>query len=284
MIIDDDVDFTRRTAFVLTHDGMEVKSINRTEDILRDMRMFAPDALLLDVMMPGVSGFDICRMLRTIPRWRDLPITFTTAYSDVDTRIACLKSGGDDYLIKPIVNEELMTRLRMQLERARLLKQRLEHDNVSGLLLREPFMQQLSTMISEARRHGWNVSLAFGRVVVPNNDDPMVSDTVLTILGNVLHRRLRPEDLKGMWGSDKVILAFRNEEAPEVLTMLRRAADDLHSMPISAGANATPLEAAFHFGVAQFPYDGATIHELLETAEQRLTGKERPSADKRVSA
>jgi DNA-binding response OmpR family regulator len=283
MIIDDDIDFTRRIAFVLTHDGMEVRSMNNTENILQDMQKYAPDALLLDVMMPGVSGFDICRMLRTIPRWRDLPITFTTAYSDVDTRIACLRCGGDDYLIKPVVNEELMTRLKMQLERARILKQRLEHDNVSGLLLRESFMNQLSTMISEGRRQGWNVSLAFGRVVVPSDDDPLVSDTVLTTLGSLLHKRLRPEDLKGLWGSDKVILAFRNEEAPAVLTMLRRVADDLQSMQIPSGASGV-VAAAFHFGVAQFPYDGGTIHELLETAERRLTGKERPSTDKRVSA
>jgi len=283
LLVDDDVDFTRRTAFVLSHEGMDVRSLNSAEDILREMQSFAPDAVLLDVMMPGVSGFDICRMLRTIPRWRDLPITFMTAYADVDTRLACLRCGGDDYLIKPVVNEELMTRLQMQLERARQLKQRLEHDSVSGLLLRQPFMTQLSTMISEARRQAWNLTLAFCRVSTSNPEDPLVSDTVLSALGSLMTRRLRSEDLRGYWGGDKLILAFRNEEAATVISLMRKVADELvlAQLPSVGGEE---ISAKFIFGIAQFPYDGGTIHELLQTASWRLHEDESTAINKRVSA
>lgn len=282
MLIDDDTDFTRRTAFVLTHEGMEVRSLNTTEDILTEMHGFAPDAVLLDVMMPGVSGFDICRMLRTMPRWRDIPITFMTAYDDVDTRIACLRCGGDDYLIKPVVNEELMTRLKMQLEKARLLKQRLEYDSVSGLLLRQPFMRELSTMISEARRQTWTVSLAFGRVY-SSPRHLLVSDAVLATAGSLLQKRFRPEDLKGYWGKNEIIIAFRNEETSVVSSLVRKACQELAGIEIQSPFD-EPVSASMEFGIAQFPEDGATIHELLETADGRLQEREHSAKQKRVSA
>lgn len=283
LLVDDDLDFTRRTAFVLSHEGMDVRSLNSAEDILSEMQSFSPDAVLLDVMMPGVSGFDICRMLRTIPRWRDLPVTFMTAYADVDTRLACLRCGGDDYLIKPVVNEELMTRLQMQLERARLLKQRLEHDSVSGLLLRQPFMTQLGTMISEARRQGWNLTLAFCSISTSRPADPMVLDTVLSALGSLLTRKLRPEDLKGNWGGDKLIFAFRNEEAATVLSLMRKVADELVLTQFLL-VGGEEISGTFNFGIAQFPYDGGSIHELLQTAATRLQECEASTVDKRVSA
>lgn len=283
MLIDDDVDFSRRIAFVLSHEGIEVQVVHNTEDVLHEMHRFAPDAVLLDVMMPGVSGFDICRMLRTIPRWRDIPITFMTAYSDIDTRIACLRSGGDDYLIKPVVNEELMLRLNNQLERARLLKQRLEHDSVSGLLLRRPFMTQLATMLCEAARQGWTVSLAFGQTEVDSTKDPLVSDTVLSAAGSLLSRRLRAEDVKGYWGKERVLVAFRNEEPAAVNTMVRKVADELSTMPLP-GAPGQEVAARMRFGVATYPVDGDTVHELLGVAERRLQDTKRPPAGKRVSA
>lgn len=282
ILIDDDVDFCRRTAFVLSHEGIEVHTVNNTEDVLREMQRFAPDAVLLDVMMPGVSGFDICRMLRSIPRWRDIPITFMTAYSDIDTRIACLRCGGDDYLIKPVVNEELMLRLNNQLERARLLRQRLEHDGVSGLLLRQPFMTQLSIMLNEAMRQGWTVTLAFGQIEYEPADDPLVSDTVLAATGSLLTKRLRGEDLKGYWGQDTVILAFRNEEINFVEPLLCKVADELSAAPLTTNLIADEVRARIQFGLAEFPSDGDTVHELLGMADQWLREAKRPPAGKRV--
>lgn len=282
ILIDDDVDFARRIAFVLSHEGIEVHTVCNTEDVLREMQRFGPDAVLLDVMMPGVSGFDICRMLRSIPRWRDIPITFVTAYSDIDTRIACLRCGGDDYLIKPVVNEELMLRLNNQLERSRLLRQRLERDSVSGLPLRQPFMTQLSIMLSEAMRQGWTATIAFGRVEFQPAEDPLVSDTVLAATGALLTKRLRGEDLRGYWGQDTVILAFRNEDMEAVGPIVRKIADELSATPLTTNLIADEVHAGLQFGLAQFPNDGDTVHELLGIADKRLQDAKRSPAGNQV--
>jgi len=282
LLIDDDVDFLKRTAFVLSHEGMEVQTLTTTADILEHMQRFSPDLVLLDVMMPGVSGFDICRMLRTIPRWRDLPIVFLTAYADIDTRLACLKCGGDDYLIKPVVNEELLVRLRMRLDRARSLKQRLEHDHISGLLSRPAFMEQLAGMLSEAKRHKWNLVVCLMKINgLSSCNHHVVSDSVLSTAGNLILKRLRTEDLKGRFNDEKVILGFRAETLSSIDPIVNKLVGEFAASPALEHEDCS-AQLRLTYGLACYPDDGASMHELLEIADRRLHEESHDSVSKPV--
>jgi diguanylate cyclase (GGDEF)-like protein len=282
LLIDDDVDFLKRTAFVLSHEGMEVQTLTATADILERMQQFSPDLVLLDVMMPGVSGFDICRMLRTIPRWRDLPIVFLTAYADIDTRLACLKCGGDDYLIKPVVNEELLVRLRMRLDRARSLKQRLEHDHISGLLARPAFMEQFAGMFAEAKRHNWSLVVCLMKIIgLGSCSHHVVSDSVLSTAGNLILKRLRTEDLKGRFNDETLILAFRAETQTSVEPILTKLVNEFDASP-ALDHEECAARPNLTYGLACYPDDGGSMHELLEIADRRLHQGSLDSARKPV--
>jgi diguanylate cyclase (GGDEF)-like protein len=273
LLIDDDVEFARRMAFVLGYEGLDVKVLDKTEDILDQMLQFNPDLVLLDVLMPGVSGFDICRMLRTMPRWQDVPVLFMSANTDLETRLACYECGGDDFLGKPMVNEELLIRIRIRLERARLLKVRVDKDSVTGLLLRRPFMEHLAGMISEAQRHGWSVTLCLIRV---NNYASAcqefghaITDGALSSLGSMLHKRLRAEDLKARWSDDEFILGFRSETASIVSQMIRRLIEEFSNREFK-GDEGVVFRLTLSGGIARYPGDGNTIHELLGVADRRV--------------
>ncbi|MBI2374629.1 MAG: response regulator [Deltaproteobacteria bacterium] len=102
-MIDDDDDFGRVVSSMLVSNGIEAWSLSdasRSWEILEARR---PDLVLVDVLMPNVSGFDLCRALRASPEWRDVPVLFVTAATDPSTRAACFDAGGDDYLSKPVV-------------------------------------------------------------------------------------------------------------------------------------------------------------------------------------
>lgn len=265
LLIDDDADFLKRTAFVLTHEGMLVHTLATTDDVLNEMQNFAPDLLVLDVMMPGVSGFDICRMLRTMPRWRDLPILFLTSYTDIDTRIACLRCGGDDYLLKPVVNEELLVRLQIRLERSRQLRTRLDYDNVSGLLQRGPFMNQFAGMLGEAKRQGWKVTLGLAAIVdtaADGSSQVVRSDSNVAAAGSLLNRKLTAANIKGRWSEAKIVLGFRNEPRDLVNQSLQNISEEL------ASQGDQPVR--FIYGTACYPDDGERVYELLEKADARL--------------
>jgi len=136
LVLDDDPSFTAYMAAVLGHAGMLVTQMHHPGSLMLMLEETQPDLLLLDVRMPGVTGFELCQVLRASPRWKDLPILFITASRDVESRVAAFHAGADDYLDKPIVAEELLARVKVRVERARLLRRvREERARADELLL-----------------------------------------------------------------------------------------------------------------------------------------------------
>lgn len=93
-------------AFAGTHDGARA-----SEFCLREQ----PDAIVLDVMLPGMDGFQVCRQLRQDPFLKDVPVVFLTARSDEADRLRGLENGGDDYVVKPFSVRELVARVKLRL-------------------------------------------------------------------------------------------------------------------------------------------------------------------------
>jgi diguanylate cyclase (GGDEF)-like protein len=237
------------------------------------MQEFPPDMLLLDVMMPGVTGFEVCRMLRQIPRWQDLPIIFLTGQTGVEARVEAFRCGGDDYLPKPVVNEELLTRVKVRLDRAKMLKERSDKDTITGLLLRRAFSEQLSAMLAEAQRVRSNFSICLLDVdhfkKVNDTHGHLAGDRVLAGLGQLLSRRFRVDDLRGRWGGEEFILAFRREKKEIIHKAITRALEEFRETTFHSDSQ-EEFHCSFSGGLATFPDDGESIFDLVQTADKRL--------------
>jgi diguanylate cyclase (GGDEF)-like protein len=273
LVVDDDEFFASTVALTLRNEGMIVRILLDPAKILDTMQEFPPDMLLLDVMMPGVNGFEVCRMLRQVPRWQDLPIIFLTGQTGVDARVEAFRSGGDDYLPKPVVNEELLTRVKVRLDRSRLLKERSDKDTISGLLLRRAFSEQLSGMIAEAQRTGLKFTICLLDVdnfkKVNDTYGHLAGDRVLAGLGQLLARRFRVDDLRGRWGGEEFILAFRREAKETMQAAVTRVLIEFRET-IFTGDHGEQFHVSFSGGLASFPDDGVSVYELLKTADRRL--------------
>lgn len=103
-----------------------------------------PDLLILDVDMPRVNGMDLCRTVRADPRWQQMPVLFLTARGDIATVEAIFQVGADDFVAKPVVGPELVTRITNRLERARLFKSMAETDPLTGVANRRKSSQVLA--------------------------------------------------------------------------------------------------------------------------------------------
>lgn len=90
---------------------------------LEQLKLITPGAILLDAVMPGIDGFDLCRRLQTDPRLKDIPVIFMTALDDTDHLIRGLEDGAVDYLIKPVRPAEVVARLGNHLRRSRAARQ-----------------------------------------------------------------------------------------------------------------------------------------------------------------
>ncbi|MCP4414978.1 MAG: response regulator/pilus assembly protein [Chloroflexi bacterium] len=110
-IIDDDEQLLRMVGLMLERGGHTITLINNPLDGLEQIKADAPDLLVLDVMMPNMSGHDLARAIRSDANIENLPILVLTARSQEVDRTTALKSGADDYLSKPVTSQELMERI-----------------------------------------------------------------------------------------------------------------------------------------------------------------------------
>jgi two-component system phosphate regulon response regulator PhoB len=111
LVVDDEHDVTELLEYKLRHEGYEVKSINDPLLIMGTARQFQPHLLILDIMMPEISGLQICRMLRADPVMKDIPVIFLTARGETEDRVKGFETGADDYLAKPFDARELLLRI-----------------------------------------------------------------------------------------------------------------------------------------------------------------------------
>lgn len=115
LVIDDEPTTVDLIAMLLDRRGFEVIKAYRAEDGLRQAYKHQPDIILLDIMMPDMDGWEVCRRLREMS---DVPIIFLTARGDTKDVVQGLEMGADDYIIKPYDNDELIARIKAHLRRA----------------------------------------------------------------------------------------------------------------------------------------------------------------------
>jgi two-component system phosphate regulon response regulator PhoB len=117
LIVDDERDLAELIGFNLRQSGFDTRIALTGEDALRMARERKPELVLLDVMLPDMSGLEVCRQLKASPATRDVPIVMLTARGEEMDRVAGFEIGADDYVVKPFSVRELVLRLKAILRR-----------------------------------------------------------------------------------------------------------------------------------------------------------------------
>jgi DNA-binding response OmpR family regulator len=123
LVVEDEPALRDTLSYNLKKDGFSVEAVGDGRSALESARRLKPDLIVLDLMLPEIDGFEVCRILR---QEMITPILMLTARDDEIDRVVGLEVGADDYLTKPFSMRELMARVKAQLRRSRLLKEELE--------------------------------------------------------------------------------------------------------------------------------------------------------------
>jgi two-component system phosphate regulon response regulator PhoB len=119
LVVEDEEPLTLLLQYNLEAEGYTVETVARGDEADIRLREAVPDLLLLDWMLPGVSGIELCRRLRTRTETAQLPIIMLTARGEESERLRGLETGADDYIVKPFSVPELLARVRALLRRAK---------------------------------------------------------------------------------------------------------------------------------------------------------------------
>ena len=114
MVVDDDQDLAEMLSIVLNGAGMEVDLVGRGDQVLDIFLANPPDLVLLDVMLPGIDGIEVCKLIREKSM---VPIVMLTAKGDTQDVVLGLEAGADDYMVKPFKPQELIARVNTRLRR-----------------------------------------------------------------------------------------------------------------------------------------------------------------------
>jgi len=123
LVVEDETSLQETLVYNLEKQGYDVQAVGDGRLAVESVRARTPDLIILDIMLPGLDGFDVCKILR---KEMNVPILMLTARDDEIDRVVGLEVGADDYLTKPFSMRELLARVKAQLRRTQIIREELE--------------------------------------------------------------------------------------------------------------------------------------------------------------
>lgn len=274
MAVDDDQQVLMALQRLLIPWGLHVSVLDDPLRFLDTLEATRPDLLILDVEMPEINGIELCQVVRNDARWSSLPILFLTAHADAETMHRVFAVGADDYVSKPVVGPELVTRIFNRLERSRLLKSLAEIDPLTGVANRYQSTQALTEFLLWCRHCQQPFCFALIELAslkqINQQYGHAAGDTVLARLGELLRQTFRSEDEMGRWGGGEFVIGMAGLTKTEGMQRLAALQHTLHRFEFKA-ENGLLFQACLRVGVVEYPQDGADLQTLYRAASVVLS-------------
>lgn len=271
LIVDDDISTAKYTEVILRGAGMEVELTTDPMKVLGKLDDFGPELILMDLYMPQCSGQELAIIVRQQESFAAIPIVFLSGESNIDKQLVAMRSGGDDFLTKPIKPRHLISSVRTRVRRFRLLRSRMVRDSMTGLLNHTTTHEFLENEVARAHRTKSTLCLAALDIdhfkSVNDTYGHAVGDIVIKSLARLLRQRLRSNDVIGRMGGEEFAAVLGDtsiEEAVEIFNSIRRNFSEIEHV-----AGDVKFSVTLSCGIACLP---AYQHpaELLEAADVAL--------------
>jgi diguanylate cyclase (GGDEF)-like protein len=272
LVVDDDPAVLDTMRVLLQPHDLAVFTLADPLRFWETLEEVAPELLILDVDMPSVNGPELCQTVRNDPRWRGLAVIFATARTDAETVERVFNAGADDYIAKPIIGPELVTRVSNRLERVRLYRAQAETDGLTGLSNRVTSEEALKQLAALSDRFSEPLSVVMIDVdrfkLVNDTHGHAAGDSVLRCVGEYLRREFRGNDVVGRWGGEEFIVGMYGMTRANAVRRLT----DMHerfSQEDFRSAEST-FQVTFSAGVAEYPLDGSDTDAACHAADGAL--------------
>jgi diguanylate cyclase (GGDEF)-like protein len=269
LIVDDDESILRILKLLLEPWGLKVITLSDPHRFLKMLEANVPDLLILDIELPDISGIELCQVVRNDLRWSHLPILFLTAHNDSTSINDVFRFGADDFVSKPVVGPELVTRIINRLERMKLARNLAELDPLTGVANSTKSHQELENFLKLAERWQQPVAIAVldvDRMAQINDQHGQPGgDAILRQFGQLLRRFFRSEDIVARWGGTEFVIGMYGMTQAEGMHRVSQVLQELQQQGFTL-AEDMKVPVTFSAGVAQYPQDGKDARSLYRSA------------------
>jgi diguanylate cyclase (GGDEF)-like protein len=269
LVVDDDPILLASLRPLLEPWGIRMMGLANPLKCWETLETVQPDLLILDVEMPQLNGIELCRAIRTDPNWQDLPILFLTAHQEIETIQDIFRVGGDDYILKPVVAPEFLTRITQRLERNRLLKTLAERDAVTGLTHQVRSHRELELMLQQAQEQQQPFTLVLLKLTqlaqLNRQYGHCFGNQVLQAWGTLIQSTFPQLEEVGYWNNGEFAIALSGlskteaqQRLDDLLTRIRRQ--------IFTTPDRQKLQVPGTWAIVESPTDGITLQSLYQAS------------------
>lgn len=290
LIIDDDVNIVNLLSKRLSQEGFDILSAKDGLTGLQIAKSNTPDIILLDLLMPEMSGKDVLKELKSSSNTHFIPVIIISAVADTEDKIDGLAMGANDYIVKPFRFQELLARINTQLrivylhkeleqkhhdliEKNKILEQLAITDPLTGLYNKGYLLKRLLSEVSRSSRHGESIACIMLDIdhfkKINDTYGHLVGDEILKFVSKIIKEITRVSDIVTRYGGEEFLVICPNSQQEGVVQLaerMRQAVENTRfllddgvelTLTISAGVKCTIFDKMIDPEVAS----GSLIHE-----------------------
>lgn len=278
------------TAYLVSG-GYDAISASGGEKALALAESAAPDLVLLDAMMPNMSGFEVCRRIKSDPRIQHIPVIMVTSLTSIDDKIRGQEAGADDFISKPIKRVELLLRVKSllrikslhdqlsekvaELEVAKSSLRELANTDPLTSLRNKRYLEETGSLeVERAARYRRPLSLViadldFFKQFNDAHGHP-AGDILLRQVAALISQSIRNIDLASRYGGEEFVLVLPETGKEEAGVVAEKLRSQIESHVILDEGGQPRGRVTISAGVAAYPDDAADLAGLLRAADRRL--------------
>lgn len=284
LIVDDEDDNLEILGDLLTFDGYTVQIAKDGETALKRVQESRPDLILLDILMPGIDGFEVCTRLKADELTKDIPVIFVSSMTDIDSKVKGFKVGGVDYINKPFQHAEIvvrvnthitMLRLRKYLEEQNAELERLANtDYLTNLYNRRRFFHTAEKEFAEALQNERLISVTLLDLdyfkQVNDSHGHLVGDQVLIHIAHLIRDFCRENDMAARYGGEEFSILHLDTDRQAAYQVVENIRREVEAKPYVT--ESCEIGVTFSAGVVdtQICRDCPRVDDFLSIADKAL--------------